>query len=83
MERVKRGCLLGELSDSRTSAWRKLSEFRNGVFSAKFLIPQRRLLPSAPRLLWKEVMTLIVPITFVTFAFVPWKVVCSSRPATL
>lgn len=68
MERVKRGCVLGELIDSRTSAWSRLSELRNGAFSAEFLIPQRRLLTSAPRLLWKEMMTLIVPITFVTFA---------------
>lgn len=82
MEKVKRSCLFGELSDSRTWAWSRLSELRNGAFSAELLSPQRRLL-ALPSLLRKEMMTLIVVITFVAFAFVPWKAVCSTKLTTL
>lgn len=82
MEKVKRSCLFGELSDSRTWAWSRLSELRDGTFSAELLSPQRRLI-ALLRLLRKEMMTLIVMITFVTFAFVPWKAVCSTKLSTL
>lgn len=56
--------------------WRRGREqtewVRGPALSAEFLVPQRSCLP-VRRLLRKETVTSVVPVTSVTFAFVPGK----------